>query len=57
MNTDWRKSSYSQPSGDCLECRTSTEHALVRDTQHRDAGHLAFPLAEWRAFVMAAHTL
>ncbi|GAA1770338.1 DUF397 domain-containing protein [Streptomonospora arabica] len=57
MDTDWRKSSHSQPSGDCVECRTDSDRALVRDTRHREAGHLAFPLAEWRAFLRAAHTL
>ncbi|MFD0772342.1 DUF397 domain-containing protein [Streptomonospora algeriensis] len=57
MDTGWHKSSYSQPSGDCVECRTHADRALVRDTQHRSAGHLDFPLSEWQAFLRAAHTL
>ncbi|MBB4935095.1 hypothetical protein F4561_005989 [Lipingzhangella halophila] len=36
---------------DCLECRTTRDQVQVRDTQHRDHGHLGFPLAEWRAFL------
>ncbi|CAM3792264.1 DUF397 domain-containing protein [Nocardiopsis rhodophaea] len=48
---EWRTSSYSQNGGQCVEVR---EHACgtdIRDTRHRDAGHLTFPLDEWRSFL------
>ncbi|MFC4868630.1 DUF397 domain-containing protein [Streptomonospora arabica] len=28
----------------------------MRDTRHRDLGHLAFPADEWQAFVTALRT-
>lgn len=51
MNTAWAKSTYSHASGDCVECRVNDHNAQVRDTQHRDHGHLAFSHREWAAFV------
>ncbi|PSK95974.1 uncharacterized protein DUF397 [Murinocardiopsis flavida] len=53
----WRKSSYSNNTGgECVEVADLTEHVLVRDTQNRSAGHLAFDAAEFRAFIDAAAT-
>ncbi|WP_311546332.1 Scr1 family TA system antitoxin-like transcriptional regulator [Streptomonospora wellingtoniae] len=58
MQNEWKKSSYSEGGAtNCVECRTDSDLALVRDTRHREAGHLAFPLAEWQAFLRAAHAL
>ncbi|MDA0566762.1 DUF397 domain-containing protein [Streptomonospora sp. S1-112] len=52
MDTQWRKSSYSGPRGDCLEARIANDGAaLVRDTQNREGGMLAFPVTEWSAFL------
>ncbi|WP_046472114.1 DUF397 domain-containing protein [Allosalinactinospora lopnorensis] len=49
---NWRKSSYSGGQNpNCVECRADRERVLVRDTRHREHGHLAFPSAEWRAFL------
>ena len=42
----WHKSSYSTHSGDCVEVAEGSE-ALVRDTQNRELGHLAFTTTEW----------
>lgn len=48
----WRKSTYSgAPHQDCLEVSDSPHAVHIRDTQHREHGHLSFPVAEWRAFL------
>ncbi|MBV2365118.1 DUF397 domain-containing protein [Streptomonospora nanhaiensis] len=51
-NTAWHKSTYSDTGGHCVEV-TEGVHTFVRDTQHRHLGHLAFPAAEWDAFLAA----
>ncbi|GAA4896773.1 DUF397 domain-containing protein [Streptomonospora salina] len=49
----WHKSSYSGAKDpNCVEVAEGNE-TLVRDTQHRDQGHLGFPADEWHAFVTA----
>ncbi|MUL39650.1 DUF397 domain-containing protein [Streptomonospora sp. PA3] len=48
----FRKSSYSSSHGqNCVEVADTAGASLVRDSQHPDHGHLAFPSAEWRAFL------
>lgn len=49
--SEWHKSSHSPNGSDCVEVRERAHAADVRDTRHRDAGHLSFPLAEWGAFL------
>jgi hypothetical protein len=52
MNGDWRTSSYSnQTGGHCVEVADNAELVMVRDTVNRGAGHLAFPVGEWRALL------
>lgn len=50
--TDWRKSSYSYDVGACVEVSEGPE-TRIRDTQHREAGHLGFSAAEWAALLHA----
>ncbi|MBV2366273.1 DUF397 domain-containing protein [Streptomonospora nanhaiensis] len=59
MDTQWRKSSYSQVRGDCVEARLADEGvvALMRDTRNRDKGTLAFPKEEWAAFLADVDSL
>lgn len=45
-HTSWHKSSYSTNGGDCVEVAEGRK-VLVRDTQHRELGHLSFQGAEW----------
>ncbi|MEU3015871.1 DUF397 domain-containing protein [Nocardiopsis sp. NPDC007018] len=45
----FRKSSYSQPTGNCVEVADLPNSAAVRDTQNRGHGHLLFSATEWRA--------
>lgn len=53
----WHKSSYSgNNGGDCVEVAETTGAALVRDTQHRDAGYLAFPMDEWSALLRSVRS-
>lgn len=48
----FRKSSYSGGRTDnCVEVADFPTGAAVRDTQNRDAGHLAFPASEWSALL------
>ncbi|GAB3478701.1 DUF397 domain-containing protein [Nocardiopsis coralliicola] len=46
----WHKSSYSPNSGNCVEVSEGLR-TFVRDTQHRQNGHLTFSGAEWPAFL------
>ncbi|GHC85284.1 DUF397 domain-containing protein [Nocardiopsis terrae] len=45
-HTSWHKSSYSTNGGDCVEVAEG-KNVLVRDTKHREHGHLAFQSTEW----------
>lgn len=52
MTPEFRKASYSNHNQDCVECAYLPEGAgAIRDTKHREAGHLEFPRAEWTAFL------
>jgi hypothetical protein len=55
ISLGFRKSSYSSTDRDCVEVADMAGGAAVRDTQHRELGHLAFAdSGEWRAFLAAA---
>jgi hypothetical protein len=48
----WRKSSYSGATHqNCLEVAETPRSVLVRDTQHRELGHLGFEVPAWAAFL------
>lgn len=49
----WRKASYSNGSGNCVEVGTTPGSVAVRDTTDRDGGTLAFNAQAWRAFAVA----
>ena len=53
MNSEWRKSTYSQASGgNCVEVGSYQGAALIRDTTQRGAGPvLSVPAATWSAFL------
>ncbi|WP_306368629.1 DUF397 domain-containing protein [Nocardiopsis sp. CC223A] len=53
---DWHKSSYSANGANCVEARESAYGADVRDTQHREAGHLSFDRTEWSALLAGVRT-
>ena len=49
----WHKSTYSDGGGGrCVEVAEGPVTG-IRDTQHRDLGHLAVPATEWAALVNA----
>lgn len=48
----WRKSSYSDGGHqNRIEVSETSHSVLVRDTQHREFGHLGFGGSAWAAFV------
>ena len=48
--SDWHKSSYSDGATNCVEVSEGVK-TLMRDTQHRDHGHLTVPAREWIALL------
>jgi hypothetical protein len=46
----WRKSSYSDNGGECVEVGGDTRRVLVRDTQDRTGPVLRLSPAAWRRF-------
>jgi hypothetical protein len=48
---DWRKASYSNGSGQCVETASGSGAILVRDTTNRDGGTLAFCADAWTSFI------
>ena len=48
---DWRKASYSNGSGNCVEVGNAAPVVLVRDTTDREGETLTFPAVAWRAFM------
>ena len=47
----WRKSSYSSPSGNCVEAATLTGGVALRDSRFPDGPALVFAGAAWDAFL------
>ena len=48
----WFKSSYSSPTGQCVECaRTRDGGMAVRDSKHPSGVALAFARTAWHAFL------
>jgi hypothetical protein len=54
----WRKSTYSNASGDCVEVATNlvdaTGEVLVRDSKDPDGGPQRYTRSEWQAFLNGA---
>ena len=48
----WHKSSHSTNGGECVEV-TEGQRVLIRDTQHREHGHLTFGPTEWAGLLSA----
>jgi hypothetical protein len=46
----WRKASYSDNGGNCVEVAGHNSHVLVRDTQNRAGAALKFTPTAWRSF-------
>jgi hypothetical protein len=47
----WRKSSYSNPSGNCVEAAKVGNDVAVRNSRFPDGPALVFTPAEWDAFL------
>jgi hypothetical protein len=46
----WRKASYSDNGGNCVEVAGAGGAVLIRDTQDRTGPVLGFSMAAWRGF-------
>ncbi|MEV2276837.1 DUF397 domain-containing protein [Nocardiopsis sp. NPDC049922] len=53
--SEWHKSTYSGARSECVEVREG-ERVLVRDTRHRELGHLGFGPREWTALLNSVRT-
>ncbi|WP_078856422.1 DUF397 domain-containing protein [Streptomyces sp. NBRC 109706] len=53
-NLAWRKSSYSNGTGDCVEMAATAGVVAVRDTKNHEAGITRFSESTWRAFLQSA---
>jgi hypothetical protein len=51
--SDWRKASYSNGSGQCVEAASDNGTIAVRDTTNRDGGTLSFGAQAWKTFTAA----
>ncbi|MET9784244.1 DUF397 domain-containing protein [Nocardiopsis alba] len=51
MNEHWKKSTYSNTGGNCVEARATAQGAAIRDTQHRHLAELSLPNTEWTALL------
>ena len=47
----WRKSSYSNPSGNCVEMALLADGVAVRNSRYPDGPALVFTDGEWAAFL------
>ena len=47
----WRKSSYSNPSGNCVEAAELVGGVALRDSRFPDGPALAFASATWHPFI------
>jgi hypothetical protein len=47
---DWRKASYSNGSGSCVETASAAGTVAVRDTTNRNGGALVFTAEIWATF-------
>ncbi|HEX9537030.1 MAG TPA: DUF397 domain-containing protein [Streptosporangiaceae bacterium] len=50
QDAQWRKSSYSGNTGNCVEVAVTESVVGVRDSKNPDGGALAFAPDEWLAF-------
>ena len=49
-NDNWRKASYSNGQGDCVEVGNVADSVAVRDTKNRAGATLSLPAEVWKAF-------
>jgi hypothetical protein len=52
MTGNWRRSSYSNPSGNCVEVATGLGAVAIRDSKDHDGPILCFTPDEWQRFLV-----
>ncbi|WP_116246074.1 DUF397 domain-containing protein [Nocardiopsis sp. FIRDI 009] len=56
-DAQWHKSTYSGGSHqNCVEVAEGAAETLVRDTRHREHGHLSFSNPAWTGFLSSIKT-
>lgn len=51
ITNEWTKSTYSDPSGSCVQVREDAGNVQVRDSKDPNGSVLTFTPAEWNAFI------
>ncbi|WP_079141297.1 DUF397 domain-containing protein [Streptomyces sp. LUP47B] len=54
QNLQWRKSTYSGDSSNCVEIAATPAVIHIRDSKNAEGPHLAFPFVAWTHFL--SHT-
>ncbi|NYJ33082.1 DUF397 domain-containing protein [Nocardiopsis aegyptia] len=51
MKSEWSKSSYSPNTGNCVEARSATGGAQLRDSKYPRHATLVLPASEWTSLL------
>ncbi|MDQ3406040.1 MAG: DUF397 domain-containing protein [Actinomycetota bacterium] len=52
-SASFKTSSFTESNGTCVEAAVIPDHAALRDTKHREGGHLTVPTAAFTRLISA----